>query len=141
MSASGPARARRLRAPALLAASTGAATLALHLHDPHAGGSWGYCPSALMGFYCPLCGGLRAVNDLTDLRFGAAASSNLLLVAVLFPLALAWFARWALGSWRGDYRPVSARTQRRLMTWLLPLALIFTVLRNLPLPMGHWLAP
>ena len=52
-------------APALTIGGLSLATLALHLRDPHSSGTWGYCPSALLGFSCPGCGGLRAVNDLT----------------------------------------------------------------------------
>ena len=33
--------------------------------------SWGLCPSAALGFSCPGCGGLRAVNDLTHGDVGA----------------------------------------------------------------------
>ena len=51
-----------------------------------------------MGVYCPGCGGLRAVNDLTNGDLGAAASSNLLLV-VLLPVAVLWLLRWSRGRW------------------------------------------
>ena len=43
-------------APALTIGGLGLATLALHLRDPHAHGSWGLCPSAAIGIYCPGCG-------------------------------------------------------------------------------------
>ena len=44
-------------------------------------GPLGLLPVALLtGIYCPGCGGLRAVNDLTHGDLGAAASSNLLFV-------------------------------------------------------------
>ena len=45
----------------------GAAAMAvLRFHDPHARGSYAYCPFLyLTGHPCPLCGGLRAMNDLT----------------------------------------------------------------------------
>ena len=82
-----PSRWDRVRAPLVTIGGLGLATLALHLRDPHVGGSWGICPSAAMGFWCPGCGGLRAVNDLTHGEFVSAASSNLLLV-VLMPLAV-----------------------------------------------------
>ena len=64
------------------AAVVGAAAVALHFRDPHSSGSWGICPLfAATGIYCPGCGGLRAVNDLTNADVVAAASSNLLFVA------------------------------------------------------------
>ncbi len=71
-----PSRWDRVRAPLVTIGGLGLATLALHLRDPHVGGSWGICPSAAMGFWCPGCGGLRAVNDLTHGEVASAASSR-----------------------------------------------------------------
>ena len=66
---------------------------ALHVRDPHVTHSWGVCPLyAVTGVYCPGCGGLRGVNDLTNGNLGAAASSNLLLV-ILAPVALVLLGR------------------------------------------------
>jgi hypothetical protein len=131
-------RWRRVAAPAATIGGLALATLALHLRDPHESGSWGYCPSAMLGVYCPGCGGLRAVNDLTDGQVGAAASSNLLFVVVL-PLLVLLLARWAYERWTGRVRNLEVR---RAQMFLIPLSvagLIFTVLRNLPV--GSWLAP
>lgn len=130
-------RAQRLTAPALVIGGLAATTLALRLRDPHAHGSWGLCPSAQLGFWCPGCGGLRAVNDLTHGQFGAAASSNLLLI-VLMPLAVFLLARWALDAWRGVRREPSPHTTPALLG-LAVVALAFAVLRNLGA--GAWLAP
>ena len=70
--------------PVLTIGGLAAATLALHLRDPHVSHSWGVCPLyALTGLYCPGCGGLRGVNDLSNGHVGAAASSNLLLVLAI----------------------------------------------------------
>ncbi len=86
------------------------ASVLLHLRDPHRGGSWGYCPWLLLtGTYCPGCGGLRAVNDLTRGDLAAAASSNLLLVGSLPLLLVAWWCRRMLLGWRGVTRAVPAR--------------------------------
>ena len=123
-------RARRLSGPVLLAAGLVAASLALHLRDPHREGSWGLCPWLLLtGTYCPGCGGLRAVNDLTHLDVAGALSSNAVAV-VLVGLLAAWWAAWA---W-------SAVTRRTLPwgRWVTPLrvyaglavVLAFAVLRN-----------
>ena len=57
---SGVARWRRMVPPVAVAGGLAAATLALHLRDPHDQNSWGICPTAAMGFSCPGCGGLRA---------------------------------------------------------------------------------
>jgi hypothetical protein len=133
----GSSRLRRLLAPGATIAGLGAATLALALRDPHVSGSWGLCPSATLGFSCPGCGGLRAVNDLTHGRFADAASSNLLLV-VAIPVAVALLARWAYDAWNASERPASALTRPLLVTAGV-VVLAFAVLRNVP---GlDWLAP
>lgn len=132
-------RPKRLRRPLLALGGLALATLALWWRDPHDAYSWGFCPSALLGFACPGCGGLRAVNDLTHGDLVAAASSNLALV-VAAPFAVLGLALWLLDSWAG-------RPRRRLpapLSWAVPagcalLLLAFTVVRNLP--GGSWLAP
>ena len=135
-------RAHRLRAPLLVAAATGALSLALHLRDPHDGGSWGTCPwLALTGRYCPGCGGLRAVNDLTRGDLAGAVSSNLLLVLAV-PFALWMWLSWTGRAWTGQDRPAPARTRARTVVLVAAVAVAvaaFTVLRNLPA--GSWLAP
>ena len=131
-------RWRRTRGPALVIAGLGLATLALRLRDPHEQGSWGICPSAAMGFYCPGCGGLRAVNDLTHGQIGAAASSNLLLVA-LVPLVVLGLGAWTVARWRGVAVAVPMRVVRPAAYAGLVLLVLFSVLRNLP--QGSWLAP
>ena len=97
-----PSRSERMLGPALTLGGLTAATVALHLRDPHVSHSWGVCPLyAMTGIYCPGCGGLRGVNDLTDGHLGAAASSNLLLV-VAIPFAILVLARWTWVTWQGD---------------------------------------
>lgn len=129
----------RVKAPTLLAGAVLGASVLLHLRDPHRSGSWGYCPWLMLtGTYCPGCGGLRAVNDLTDGHLVDAASSNLLFVGTL-PLAVYFWGRWVTDRWRGVQRHVSTR---RALVWsglFLALAVVFSVLRNLPV--GAWLAP
>ena len=116
------------------------AALALNLRDPHVSRSWGMCPTKfLTGFECPGCGGLRAVNDLTNFDIFAALSSNLLVVAAIPVVALLWL-RWVRDAWSGALvgsRPQTLTTP--VVTLILVSMLIFTVLRNLPV--GAWLAP
>ena len=123
----------------LIAGGIVVASVLLHVRDPHSSGSWGLCPWLLLtGTYCPGCGGLRAVNDLTRGDLSSAASSNLLLVASL-PLLAGWWARSVLVRWRGPVRPVDGRLAVTGCVLLGVLALAFAVLRNIPA--GAWLAP
>jgi uncharacterized protein DUF2752 len=131
-------RRHRIAGPAVTIGALGLATLALHVRDPHASGSWGYCPSALLGIYCPGCGGLRAVNDLTDGHLGAAVSSNLLFIVVL-PVLVFLLGRWFVERWTGQVRQPDPRRIRLFLVSLGVAAVVFTVLRNLPA--GSWLAP
>ena len=131
-------RSERMRTPLLTAASLTAATLALHVRDPHVTHSWGVCPLyAVTGIYCPGCGGLRGVNDLTNGHVVQAASSNILLVLVL-PFAAVFFVRWASGAWTGREVRVVPALPRPVVSALVVLVVVFTVARNLP---GSWLAP
>lgn len=132
-------RWRRVQAPVLVAVALLAASLALHVRDPHRSGSWGFCPwLTLTGTYCPGCGGLRAVNDLTHGDVVAAASSNLLLVGSL-PVVGLWWARRTLDGWRGVRRHVDQRLALLLSYGVLGAAVLFWVVRNLPF--AGWLAP
>jgi len=124
--------------PALALGGLAAATVALHLRDPHVSNSWGLCPLyALTGVYCPGCGGLRGVNDLTDGHLGAAASSNLLLVLAV-PFVVLLLARWTFATWQGRDVAVVPTLPRPLRYGLGAFVLVFWVARNLP---GSWLAP
>jgi hypothetical protein len=125
-------RARRLRGPVGTAAAIGVAALALHVRDPHQQGSWGLCPfKAITGWDCPLCGGLRAVNDLGHGRLADAAHSNLLFVASL-PLILGLWTLWVRRSWTGDGPRVQPATLRPLVVAYVVLGLAFAVFRNTP---------
>jgi hypothetical protein len=126
-------------APVLTIGTLSLATLALHVRDPHQHGSWGLCPMyAATGIYCPGCGGLRAVNDLTNGHIGAAFSSNVVFTA-LMPLAVFALALWAVDRWRGKERHVDMRRATSVAYAFLAVLLVFTVVRNLPF--GAWLAP
>lgn len=132
-------RWRRVQGPTLLAGGVLGASLLLHLRDPHQSGSYAYCPWLLLtGTYCPGCGGLRAVNDLSNGNLAGAASSNLLFVASV-PVLLLWWAGTVRDRWQGRVRQVAARRHATLAVAFLVLAVVFAVVRNLPF--GAWLAP
>ncbi|WP_067439347.1 DUF2752 domain-containing protein [Nocardioides jensenii] len=133
-------RSTRLRPPLLLAAGLGAATLALHVRDPHASGSWGICPfTFLTGLQCPGCGGLRAVNDLTNFDVVGALSSNLIVVLGI-PVAIVFWMRWVRDAWTGAIAGTQPKgVSTPVVALLLGLVVVFGVLRNLPA--GAWLAP
>ncbi|QNN53060.1 DUF2752 domain-containing protein [Nocardioides mesophilus] len=129
----------RVQGPTFLAVGVLAASVALHVRDPHQAGSWGLCPwLVLTGTYCPGCGGLRAVNDLTRGDVAGAASSNLLLVGAL-PLLGAWWLRRMRDGWRGVRRQPTDRQAYWLTGLVLGVTAVFWVLRNLPF--ATWLTP
>ncbi len=130
---------RGVRTPVLVAGVLLAGSVALHLRDPHRSGSYGFCPwLALTGTYCPGCGGLRAVNDLTHGNVLAAASSNLLFVASL-PFVAVWWVRSFADGWRGVRRHLSDRSAYVVLVVVLASTMVFWVLRNLPF--ANWLTP
>ncbi|MGW6377466.1 DUF2752 domain-containing protein [Rhodococcus sp. NPDC055112] len=131
-------RARSLRAPlAVAAAGLGAATL-LYLRDPHRAGAYGFCPfHVITGWWCPGCGGLRAVNDLTHGDLVGSLSSNVLILPLVLVLVVAWM-RWLRRRWGGvDDRMIVLG--RSATAAILVLLAVFTVVRNTP--WGAVLAP
>lgn len=134
-----PSRWRRLRPAVVLAGAVVALSVALHFRDPHESGSWGFCPWLVMtGTYCPGCGGLRAVNDLTRGDLAAAASSNLLFVSSI-PVLTGLWARSVSQRWRGVRKPLPRGPLTVALTVGVVLTVLFWVSRNLPF--GGWLAP
>ena len=131
-------RRSAMRDPAAIAVAGAGLFALLRLHDPHGSGSYGFCPSlVLTGIPCPGCGGLRAVNDLTHGDVAAAVSSNVLAVALVAGLAVAWTV-WAARRWRGQRVPMIALGAR----WgyvALAVLVVFGVVHNLPF--GAALAP
>lgn len=131
-------RRRALATPVGVAAVAVTAAAVLHFRDPHSAGSYGVCPMyALTGLWCPACGGLRAVNDLTNLDVGAAVSSNVLIVPFVAVLVIAWIG-WTVRRWKGTRdRMIVLRPTVTIV--VLGVLVAFTVVRNTP--WGSWLAP
>ncbi|MFC6706247.1 DUF2752 domain-containing protein [Flexivirga alba] len=129
--------AQRVRGPLLTTVGGVAAMAMLHFYDPHRSGSYAYCPFlTLTGHPCPLCGGLRAMNDLTRGHVVDALLSNAAAVFILCGgavLIVRWFVRRA----RGDAAAILLPTPRIVTTVFALAMLVFTVYRWTP--WGHWL--
>lgn len=94
----------------------------------------------LTGLHCPGCGTQRALHALLHCHWQQAAGHNLL-AALYAPVV-------AFGTAQGLWAAVSGRPGRQSFLyrpwfgWLtVALVLSFAVLRNLPGPLGQWLAP
>jgi uncharacterized protein DUF2752 len=87
------------------------------------------CPlHAMTGFDCPLCGSLRAVDELVRGHFATAARDNVLLVAalpVVIGLWLAWIAR-------ADRDAQPRRWPPAVKIGVVVLVIGFAIVRNLP---------
>ena len=134
---------RAAREPLLVGGFTLAATAYIAAVDPNHPGHYLVCPLLeLTGLYCPACGGLRAVHDLTHLDLAGAWSMNPLFVLVA-PLAVLAWARWLARACGSRRWPVTAASSRR-SSWAaaaaLGVVLVYAVLRNLP-ALAPWLAP
>ncbi|HCX85349.1 MAG TPA: DUF2752 domain-containing protein [Micrococcales bacterium] len=114
--------------PTTIAALAVGGGVLLVLRSPHVAGSYGFCPSLLLGIACPGCGGMRATADLLHGDVASAWSYNPLVVVGL-PLVLALTARWFADA-RADRPPWSPPAW---LAWVgLGLVLAFWVLRNVP---------
>ena len=130
-------RGRRMLAPAATIGGLALATLALHCATRTAR-HLGLLPERALGFSCPGCGGLRAVNDLTHGDVGAALSSNIVVDADDPGRRAA--PRAVVG--RPLARPprqVAWARLRPVVIVLLTVLVVFTVMRNTG--PGAWLAP
>ncbi|QKW05947.1 DUF2752 domain-containing protein [Streptomyces sp. NA04227] len=107
--------------------------------DPNEPGHYPVCPLLrFTGIYCPGCGGLRSAHAFAHGDLGAALTDNAFAVFGFGAFAVLWVL-WTVRLARG--RGSSALlVLRPAQMWVLGgLALVFTVVRNLPF--GGWLHP
>ena len=128
-------RAELLRTPMLIGGAGAMGLGALNLRDPHASGSWGFCPFLLLtGEPCPACGGLRAMNDLTRGDVAAALSSNAAAVVFVAVMGVAWVV-WVVRRSRGQDVPW-IRLSRPWFVLVAVSMLAFAILRWTPWGQG-----
>lgn len=133
-----PAATRASKTTALLTVGALGATCGyLALVNPNESSAYPQCPLRLVtGVDCALCGGLRATHALLGGDVVRAARQNLLVVL------LAPFAVWALVQWfasQWGWRVPGPPVRRWMAPALLGVAVVFTIVRNLPWGPGPWL--
>ncbi|MPY64932.1 DUF2752 domain-containing protein [Streptomyces spongiae] len=127
----------RVAVPAGVLAAVAGAFAYVGTVDPNEPGHYPVCPLLrLTGLYCPGCGGLRAAHAFVHGDLGAALTDNALAVLGFVAFAVGW-AVWVVRAVRG--RPVRIELPPVALWSLGALALVFTVVRNLPF--GGWLHP
>lgn len=115
-------------APYTVAAAAGLAIVADVAFDPLAR-HIPLCPfHAVTGWWCPLCGGLRAVYNLVHGDVAAAVHDNVVLLVCL-PLLVAYWLDWVLLARAGA--PGRRLSRPAIITVVVVLA-SFTIVRNLP---------
>jgi hypothetical protein len=131
------AAVRRLTVPLGTLAGVAAAFGYVAAVDPSEPGHYPACPLfRLTGLYCPGCGGLRSAHAVAHGDLTAALGANALAVAAYAAFAVIW-AVWVARAVRG--RPMSLPLRPAHWWALAGLALVFTLVRNLPF--GAGLAP
>jgi Protein of unknown function (DUF2752) len=120
----------RLTASAVVALAAGGLSV-VYLLDPSSSELYPPCPFlALTGFYCPGCGTLRALHQLTLGHPVAALDLNPLMV-LLLPFVAYFFASHAMLALTG--RPLRKFFVRAELIWaLLFVVLVYWLLRNIP---------
>jgi hypothetical protein len=120
----------RLTASAVVALGAGGLSI-IYLLDPSSSDLYPPCPFlALTGFYCPGCGTLRALHQLTLGHPVAALDLNPLMV-LLLPFVAYFLASHAMLAVTG--RPLRRFFVRPALIWtLLGIILVYWLLRNVP---------
>lgn len=92
------------------------------------------------GWYCPGCGGQRALHALVHGHVLDAMSLNLFAVVIVGPVGVYSYVSYMLQLGRRRHAPVIVWS-RRGWTLLAVLAVAFAIARNLPFSAVQWLAP
>jgi Protein of unknown function (DUF2752) len=117
-----------------------AATIVIFLFNPTQNAFYPRCLLYLTtGLYCPGCGSLRCVHQLSHGHFLAALHDNLLLVLAL-PVIGVYGWRSARSWLKGE--PLPRIILRPFwVAALVTVVILFTILRNIPAAPFNWLAP
>ncbi|GAA3781055.1 DUF2752 domain-containing protein [Streptomyces chiangmaiensis] len=128
---------RRTAVPVGALAGVVAAFAYVGVVDPNEPGHYPVCPLLhYTGLYCPGCGGLRSAHAFVHGDIPTALQDNALAVVGCLVFAVVWIV-WVVRAARG--RPQRIELQPVHLWILIPLLLVFTVVRNLPF--GGWLHP
>lgn len=132
-----PVRWHPVTWPVLVAGGAAAVAGYVALVSPLAPGHYPVCPFyALTGYYCPGCGTLRAIHELTRGHLVQAAGYNMLTVVMLPVLGYIW-VNWLVRTMHR--RPRRDLAHPGLIWGFLSAVLAFWLARNIPA--GHLLAP
>lgn len=132
---------RRAAGATALSLLAGLALAALYFRLDPAQHPFPRCPVHwLTGLHCPGCGTQRALHALLRGQLGAAVGFNLL-AAVLAPVVAVGLVAEARTLLLGRPRRRTWLYQPWLAWGVVGLVVVFTILRNLPGPLGAWLAP
>jgi hypothetical protein len=127
----------RVAVPAGVLAAVAGAFAYVGTVDPNQPGHYPVCPLyRFTGLYCPGCGGLRSAHEFIHGDFLAALQDNAIAVVGYLAFTAVWTV-WVVRAARG--RPVRIELGSAQLWGLGALALVFTVVRNLPF--GGWLHP
>ncbi|WP_155055334.1 DUF2752 domain-containing protein [Streptomyces blattellae] len=127
----------RLAVPVGMLAAVAGAFAYVGTVDPNEPGHYPACPlQHFTGIYCPGCGGLRSAHAVAHGDFLAALQDNAVAVVGYALFAVVWTV-WVVRAARG--RPFRIELGPAHLRTIGALALVFTVVRNLPF--GGWLHP
>lgn len=119
----------RWAAPNAVAAAAVAGCAVLAVVDPGRPGRYPVCPFRwVTGLDCPGCGSLRAIHALTNGQLAVALDHNVVTVALVPLLVVAWVV-WVRRTWSGGPAPALPATVGYGFAAVLA---AFWVLRNLP---------